>query len=85
MLSACRYYFQKTGRRLTFEYSLVGGRPSRGQMGGYWLAAGLWVRGMVGLGGGRRGKENAGGRSAVRLAGLFAGYALAFLVLLPRP
>ena len=25
MLSACRYYFQKTGRRLTFEYSLVGG------------------------------------------------------------
>ena len=25
VLSACRYYFQKTGRRLTFEYSLVGG------------------------------------------------------------
>ena len=25
VLSACRYYFQKTGRRLTFEYSLVRG------------------------------------------------------------
>ncbi len=25
VLEACRYYFQKTGRRITFEYSLVGG------------------------------------------------------------
>ncbi|MDY3917495.1 MAG: 23S rRNA (adenine(2503)-C(2))-methyltransferase RlmN [Candidatus Limivivens sp.] len=25
VLDACRYYYQKTGRRLTFEYSLVGG------------------------------------------------------------
>lgn len=25
VLSACEYYFQKTGRRITFEYSLVGG------------------------------------------------------------
>ena len=25
VLDACAYYFQKTGRRLTFEYSLVGG------------------------------------------------------------
>lgn len=25
VLSACRYYFEKTGRRITFEYSLVGG------------------------------------------------------------
>ena len=25
LLDACRYYFNKTGRRLTFEYSLVGG------------------------------------------------------------
>ena len=25
VLDACRYYFEKTGRRLTFEYSLVGG------------------------------------------------------------
>ncbi len=25
LLQACRYYFDKTGRRLTFEYSLVGG------------------------------------------------------------
>ena len=25
VLEACRYYFQETGRRLTFEYSLVGG------------------------------------------------------------
>ncbi len=25
LLHACRYYFEKTGRRLTFEYSLVGG------------------------------------------------------------
>lgn len=26
VLDACRYYYQKTGRRLTFEYSLVGGK-----------------------------------------------------------
>ena len=25
VLDACRYYFQKTGRRITFEYSLVRG------------------------------------------------------------
>lgn len=25
VLEACRYYFEQTGRRLTFEYSLVGG------------------------------------------------------------
>lgn len=25
VLSACRYYFERTGRRITFEYSLVGG------------------------------------------------------------
>lgn len=25
VLAACRYYFERTGRRLTFEYSLVGG------------------------------------------------------------
>ena len=25
VLSACRYYFEKTGRRVTFEYALVGG------------------------------------------------------------
>ncbi|WP_283681842.1 23S rRNA (adenine(2503)-C(2))-methyltransferase RlmN [Parablautia sp. Marseille-Q6255] len=25
VLDACRYYFEKTGRRITFEYSLVGG------------------------------------------------------------
>ena len=25
VLDACRYYFEKTGRRMTFEYSLVGG------------------------------------------------------------
>ena len=25
LMDACRYYFDKTGRRLTFEYSLVGG------------------------------------------------------------
>lgn len=25
LLDACRFYFEKTGRRLTFEYSLVGG------------------------------------------------------------
>ena len=25
VLDACRYYFQRTGRRVTFEYSLVGG------------------------------------------------------------
>ena len=24
-MDACRYYFQKTGRRMTYEYSLVGG------------------------------------------------------------
>ena len=26
VLEACRNYFEKTGRRLTFEYSLVGGK-----------------------------------------------------------
>ena len=25
MIDACRYYFEQTGRRVTFEYSLVGG------------------------------------------------------------
>jgi 23S rRNA (adenine2503-C2)-methyltransferase len=25
VIDACRYYFDKTGRRITFEYSLVGG------------------------------------------------------------
>ncbi|MBQ5850243.1 MAG: 23S rRNA (adenine(2503)-C(2))-methyltransferase RlmN, partial [Lachnospiraceae bacterium] len=25
VIDACRYYFKKTGRRITFEYSLVGG------------------------------------------------------------
>ena len=25
LLKACRYYFEKTGRRITFEYSLVAG------------------------------------------------------------
>ena len=25
VLEACRYYYEQTGRRLTFEYSLVGG------------------------------------------------------------
>ena len=25
LMEACRYYFEKTGRRVTFEYSLVGG------------------------------------------------------------
>ena len=25
LLDACRYYFEKTGRRITFEYSLVAG------------------------------------------------------------
>ena len=25
VIDACRYYFEQTGRRITFEYSLVGG------------------------------------------------------------
>jgi 23S rRNA (adenine2503-C2)-methyltransferase len=25
VVDACKYYFEKTGRRITFEYSLVGG------------------------------------------------------------
>ena len=25
VIDACKYYFEKTGRRVTFEYSLVGG------------------------------------------------------------
>ncbi|WP_148411067.1 23S rRNA (adenine(2503)-C(2))-methyltransferase RlmN [Murimonas intestini] len=29
VLDACRYYYDKTGRRLTFEYSLVGGVNDR--------------------------------------------------------
>ena len=31
VLDACRYYFKKTGRRVTFEYSLVGGVNDSGQ------------------------------------------------------
>ena len=31
VLPACAYYFEKTGRRLTFEYSLVGGKNDREQ------------------------------------------------------
>ena len=31
VLDACRYYFEQTGRRLTFEYSLVGGVNDRDQ------------------------------------------------------
>ena len=31
MLDACRYYFEQTGRRLTFEYSLVGGVNDKDQ------------------------------------------------------
>ena len=26
VIPACKYYFEKTGRRITFEYSLVGGK-----------------------------------------------------------
>ena len=26
LLDACKYYFNQTGRRITFEYSLVGGK-----------------------------------------------------------
>ena len=26
VIDACRYYFEQTGRRITFEYSLVGGK-----------------------------------------------------------
>ena len=29
VIPACKYYFDKTGRRLTFEYSLVGGKNDR--------------------------------------------------------
>ena len=31
LIDACRYYFEKTGRRITFEYSLVGGVNDRDQ------------------------------------------------------
>lgn len=31
VLEACRYYFEKTGRRITFEYSLVGGVNDTGE------------------------------------------------------
>ena len=31
VLDACRYYFEQTGRRLTFEYSLVGGVNDKDQ------------------------------------------------------
>ena len=32
VLDACRYYFEKTGRRMTFEYSLVGERTTVSRM-----------------------------------------------------
>ena len=32
VLDACRYYFDKTGRRITFEYSLVGGGNASGKI-----------------------------------------------------
>lgn len=31
VVDACRYYFEQTGRRITFEYSLVGGVNDSGQ------------------------------------------------------
>lgn len=31
LMEACRYYFSKTGRRITFEYSLVAGKNDTGQ------------------------------------------------------
>ena len=31
IMDACRYYFQKTGRRMTYEYSLVGGVNDTGE------------------------------------------------------
>ena len=31
LMEACRYYFDKTGRRITFEYSLVGGVNDSGE------------------------------------------------------
>lgn len=31
VMDACRYYFQKTGRRMTYEYSLVGGVNDTGE------------------------------------------------------
>ncbi len=34
VLSACRTYFEKTGRRITFEYSLVGGVNDTGEDAG---------------------------------------------------
>lgn len=29
LMAACRYYIEKTGRRLTFEYALIGGKNDR--------------------------------------------------------
>ena len=31
-MAACRYYFEQTGRRITFEYSLVGGVNDSSEM-----------------------------------------------------
>ena len=34
VVDACRYYFEQTGRRITFEYSLVGGVNDSSQVTG---------------------------------------------------
>lgn len=38
VLDACRYYFDKTGRRITFEYSLVAASMIRMRMQSGWLS-----------------------------------------------
>ena len=47
VLDACRNYFQETGRRITFEYSLVAGvndSDEDAQMPSCWLPAGVRIR-----------------------------------------
>ncbi len=38
LMEACQYYFDKTGRRITFEYSLVGGVNDTGEDAGQLVA-----------------------------------------------
>ena len=41
VLDACRYYFDQTGRRITFEYSLVGVSMTQRQT--QKICAALWA------------------------------------------
>ncbi|MBQ1424488.1 MAG: 23S rRNA (adenine(2503)-C(2))-methyltransferase RlmN [Lachnospiraceae bacterium] len=72
VLGACRYYYHKTHRRLSFEYSVVKGVNDTGE-NALALAALLNTSGFGeengGQGKGRGGRNNAAGRSVHALTG----------------